>query len=65
MRCKQVLAILLSRLETVELIREEVHAQIGDFADGSFEMAVVRWNGLEAKSGKLKRKPPLFRPRPR
>ncbi len=46
-RCKQVLAILINRLETIELIREEIHPPIGDFAKGPLEMAVVRWNGLE------------------
>jgi hypothetical protein len=46
-RCKQVLAILLNRLETVELIREEVHLPIGDFAEGPLALAFVRWNGLE------------------
>jgi hypothetical protein len=47
LRCKQVLAILLSRLETLELIREEEHPPIGDFASEALELAVVRWNGLE------------------
>lgn len=46
-RCKQVLAILCNRLETVELIREEVHPPIGDFAANPTEVAVVRWYGLE------------------
>lgn len=46
-RCKQVLAILVNRLETVELIRQEVHPPVGDFAEGPLELAVVRWNGLE------------------
>jgi hypothetical protein len=46
-RCKQVLAILLNRLETVELIREEVHPPIGDFAEEPLELAFVRWYGLE------------------
>lgn len=46
-RCKQVLAILCNRLETVELIREEVHPPIGDFAENPIEVAVVRWYGLE------------------
>ena len=46
-RCKQVLAILLNRVETLELIREEAHPPIGDFAEAPLQMAVVRWNGLE------------------
>lgn len=46
-RCKQVLAVLLNRLETLELVREEVHPPIGDFAKDAVELAVVRWNGLE------------------
>ena len=47
-RSKQVLAILLNRLETLELLREEIHhPAIGDFAEDPLELAVVRWNGLE------------------
>lgn len=46
-RSKQVLAILLNRLETLELIREEIHPAIGDFAEDPLELAVVQWNGLE------------------
>ena len=45
-RCKQVMAILLNRLETLDLIREEVHPPVGDFATDALEVAVVRWNGL-------------------
>lgn len=45
-RSKQVLVILLNKLETTELIREEIHPAIGDFAK-QLELAVVRWNGLE------------------
>ena len=46
-RCKQVLVILNSRIEAVELIREEVYPPVGDFAEDALEMAVVRWHGLE------------------
>jgi hypothetical protein len=46
-RCKHVLAILVNRLETVELIREEIHPPVGDFAESPMEVAVLRWNGLE------------------
>lgn len=46
-RCKQVLAILCNRLETVDLIREEIHPPTGDFAEHPLEVAVVRWYGLE------------------
>ena len=46
-RCRLVLAILLNRIETLDLIREEVHPPIGDVAEGPLQMAVVRWNGLE------------------
>jgi len=46
-RCKQVLVILNGRIETLELIREEVHPAVGDFAEGPLELAVVRWLGLE------------------
>lgn len=46
-RCKQVLVIINHRIEMVELIREEVHPPMGDFADEPLEFAVVRWHGLE------------------
>ena len=46
-RSKQVLAILLNRLETLELIREEIHPETGDFALHPLELAVVRWHGIE------------------
>lgn len=46
-RCTQVLVILNSRIETLELLREEVHPPIGDFADEPLELAVLRWHGLE------------------
>lgn len=46
-RCKQLLAILCHRLETVELIREEIHPPSGDFAEAPLDVAVVRWYGLE------------------
>ncbi len=46
-RCKQVMVILNSRLETVELIREEIHPPVGDFPADPLELAVVRWHGLE------------------
>ncbi len=46
-RCTQVLVILNSRIETVELIREEVYPPVGDFAEDPLELAVVRWHGLE------------------
>ena len=46
-RCKHVLVILNGRIETLELIREEVHPAVGDFAEGPLEFAVVRWHGLE------------------
>ena len=42
-----MLAILLNRLETLDLIREEVHPPFGDFAPDALQMAVVRSNGLE------------------
>jgi hypothetical protein len=46
-RCKHVLAILLNRLETLELIREEVHPPHGDFATEASQLVVVRWYGIE------------------
>ena len=47
-RCKQVLAVLNNRLETVPLLREETHAQTGgDFEVGPLEVAVVRYAGTE------------------
>ena len=46
-RSKQVLVILLNHLQTLELIREEIHPAVGDFEKEPFELAVVRWNGLE------------------
>jgi hypothetical protein len=46
-RCAWVLAILDNRMETVELLREEIHPPTGDFVDGSLEIAVVRWRELE------------------
>ena len=46
-RCNQVLAILCNRLETVDLIREEVHPWVSDFTEDPFEVAVMRWYGLE------------------
>jgi hypothetical protein len=46
-RCNQVLVILNNRLETVKLIREEVHPLVGDLAAGPLELAVMKWHGLE------------------
>ena len=46
-RCKQVLVILNHRLETLDLVREQVHPPVGDFAEEPLELAVVRWHGLE------------------
>lgn len=46
-RCKQVLAILGNRLKTVELVREEIHPQTGDFAMGPLEVVVVKYEGSE------------------
>ncbi len=42
-----MLVILNKRLETLELIRQETHPPVGDFAEGPLELAVVRWHGLE------------------
>jgi hypothetical protein len=44
-RCKLVLAVLNNRLETLELLREEVYPPVGDFPKHPMEIAVVRWNG--------------------
>ena len=44
-RCKQVLAVLCNKLETLETIREEVYDPVGDFADSPLEMMVVRKEG--------------------
>ena len=41
-----MLAILDNRMETVELLREEIHPPTGDLADGTLEIAVVRWREL-------------------
>lgn len=46
-RCRQVLVILNNRIEMVDLIREQIHPAVGDFAEGPLEFAVVRWHGLE------------------
>ena len=48
-RCNHVLVILNNRLETVKLIREEIHPPIGDLAVGPLELAVMRWHGLEIR----------------
>ncbi|MGH7967215.1 MAG: hypothetical protein ACREIC_00660 [Limisphaerales bacterium] len=48
-RCNQVLVILNNRLETVKLIREEIHPPIGDLAVGPLELAVMSWHGLEIR----------------
>jgi hypothetical protein len=48
-RCKQVLVILNNRIETVDLIREEIHPSIGDLGAESLELAVLRWHGLEVR----------------
>ena len=48
-RCKQVLVILNNRMETVELIREEIHPPVGDLAVEPLEIAVFRWHGLEVR----------------
>ena len=41
--------ILNNRMETVELIREEIHPPIGDLAVETVELAVFRWHGLEVR----------------
>jgi len=47
-RCKQVLCVLCNRLETVDLLREEVHPVLGtDYDDEPVEVAVVEYLGLE------------------
>ena len=46
-RCKHVLAAIDHRIETLELIREEIFPPVGDFAYEPEEFAVVRWLGLE------------------
>lgn len=46
-RCKQVLVVLNSRIETVKLIREEIHPRVGDFEYEPLEIAVLLWHGLE------------------
>lgn len=48
-RCNQVLVILNNRLETVKLIREEIHPPVGDLAEGPLELAVMSWHGLEIR----------------
>lgn len=44
-RCKQVLAVLCNKLETLDTIREEVYPPIGDFDLGPQEVMVVRKEG--------------------
>ena len=44
-RCKQVLAVLNNKLETLETIREETYPPKGDFADGPIELMVVKKEG--------------------
>lgn len=47
-RCKQVLVVLNNKLETLELVREEVYPPQSDLDDGNLELAVVRYhNGWE------------------
>jgi hypothetical protein len=47
-RCKQVLCVLVNRLETVDLLRELVYPQTGgDYEIGPLEVAVVKYRGLE------------------
>lgn len=44
-RCKQVLAVLCNKLETLDTIREEVYPPVGDFEMGPNEIMVVRKEG--------------------
>jgi hypothetical protein len=46
-RCKRVLVVLNNKLETVDLLREEVYPPQSDFEEGPLQVAVVRWNDLE------------------
>ena len=47
-RCKQVLVVLNNKLETLDLVREEVYPPQSDFDDENLELAVVRYhNGWE------------------
>jgi hypothetical protein len=46
-RCSHVLAIMGGELQTLQLLREEIHPAVGDFADGPLDCAVVRWHKLE------------------
>jgi hypothetical protein len=46
-RCKHVMAVLNNQLQTVELLREEVHPPVADFPEDPMEIAVVRWRGWE------------------
>jgi hypothetical protein len=42
-------AVIVVRLETVELLREEVHGPVGDFPTDPMEVAVIRWRGWEVQ----------------
>ncbi len=44
-RCRQVLAVLNNKLETLEFLREETYPDAGDFGDGPIEMAICRVKG--------------------
>ena len=48
-RCGKVLAILNNRLETVDLLREEEYAAVGDFPEGPIQIAVVRFRRLAVR----------------
>jgi hypothetical protein len=44
-RCKQVLAVLCNKLETLECLREVIYPPFGDFADSPLECMVCRYKG--------------------
>jgi hypothetical protein len=46
-RCRNVLAILNNRIETVDLLREEEYDPVGDFQEGPIQFAVVRFRDLD------------------
>jgi hypothetical protein len=44
-RCKQVLAVLCNKLETLETIREEIYPPATDFDCGQYVVMVVKKEG--------------------
>lgn len=44
-RCKQVMAVLNNKIETLPLLREEIYPPMGDFADGPTEVAICHLKG--------------------